>query len=76
MLGDTWLRNSPSEEARTFEVILVNTPVKILAVYDIWVKISWMQGETLREGWVPLRWVATMDPIPADLITPTLMPSS
>ncbi len=73
MLGDTWLRSSPSEEARTYEIILANTPVKILAVYDIWVKISWIEGETLREGWVPIRWVATVAPIPAEMITPTPM---
>ncbi|HNB53466.1 MAG TPA: SH3 domain-containing protein, partial [Anaerolineales bacterium] len=71
MRGNTWLRSAPEENARLYEVIPANTPVKILAVYDIWVKISWVDGTTPREAWVPLQWVITLEPIPPALITPT-----
>lgn len=76
MLGDVWLRDAPDENARLYEVILAYTPVKVLAVYDTWVKIGWMNEETYQEAWVPLRWVALVAPIPIDLTTPTPTPLS
>lgn len=71
MRGNTWLRSAPDENARLYEIIPANTPVKVLAVYGIWVKISWEDGDTPREAWVPLQWVVTLEPIPSSLITPT-----
>lgn len=74
MLGDVWLRDAPDENARIYEVILANTPVKVRAIYGTWAKIAWMAGNIMREAWVPLRWVAILAPIPPDLITPTVTP--
>jgi len=71
MLGDVWVRVKP-ERSSLFNpvVVLDNTPVEILAVYDIWVKISWKTEAGNEEGWVPVRWVEISGEVPSAITTP------
>jgi hypothetical protein len=47
-------------------------PVEILAAFGDWYRVRWVpQVEAEIVGWVPARWVGTIQPIPAWIITPT-----
>jgi hypothetical protein len=72
MLGNVWVRLNPSATSRFNPVVIViNTPVEILAIYDKWVKISWDTEFGYEEGWVPSIWVSLPKDIPKQIITPS-----
>jgi hypothetical protein len=75
MTGNVWVRTRPDPDAVHFELtVLINTPVDILAVYGEWAEIKWLSEFGIQQGWVPLRWVGTTDPIPEQIITPVGAP--
>jgi hypothetical protein len=51
------------------------TQVEILAVSGEWCQIRLsLEAGVEATGWVPLRWLGTLDPIPVHLISPTAGP--
>jgi hypothetical protein len=76
MTGNAWLRQEPAENAtRLGTVLLRGEPVVILAVYGEWAQVLWAPQPGIEViGWVPLRWLGTASPVPADIITPTASP--
>jgi hypothetical protein len=71
MLGDVWLHSEPNAFTRTNNSVVTGTQVELLAVNGAWALIRVDAGRTTLEGWVPLRWVAPYEPIPAHLVTPS-----
>jgi hypothetical protein len=76
MIGNAWLRQEPSVDSdRLGLVVERGQEVKILAVSGDWYQIRWVPATGVEAiGWVPLRWVGTLEPIPAWMITPTANP--
>ena len=72
MTGNVWLRESPSVNAPRMGVTLVRgQPVEILAAFGDWYLVRWVpQAEAEVIGWVPAKWVGTIQPIPAWIVTP------
>ncbi|WP_420631154.1 hypothetical protein [Candidatus Leptofilum sp.] len=71
MIGNVFTLSEPRLfTPRTGEVI-EGTAVTIVAVYDDWAKIQWIDQNGLQEGWVLLQWIDLRIPIPDYLITPT-----
>ena len=73
MIGSVWVRQGPSTDAERLGMILDRgRAVEILAVFGNWCQVRWSPQEGAAVvGWVPLRWVGTMTPIPARIMTPT-----
>jgi len=71
MNGNVWVRSNPIQSDTYNIAVLKDTPVEILAAYDIWVKISWeMETGDYEEGWVRSIWVDLSGPVPEQVITP------
>ena len=76
MTGHVWVRQDPSADAPLLGVILERGQrVELLAIFGDWCQVLWAP-ETQAEvtGWVPLKWVGTTVPIPAQIVTPTIGP--
>jgi hypothetical protein len=75
-VGSEWMHEEPVlSSPRVGSVLERGQPVEILAAYGDWYLIRWTRptyGES--SGWVLSRWVGTVDPIPAWMITPTAAP--
>lgn len=71
MVGNAWTREEPRLLGRRGPLVLAQTPVQILAVYDKWALIQWVNEQGPQRGWVLLQWVSILQPVPADIITPT-----
>lgn len=79
-IGNVWVRRTPSEEDTfRFATIPTDTPLTVLAVYDIWAEVEWeatgiggLSGK--QRGWIPVEWVRTREPISPEIITPTATP--
>lgn len=65
------MRPSPDFAELRVDVLLVNTPVKVLSVYDIWMEVEWSDGAGYHRGWVPAEWITLREPVPAERVTPT-----
>jgi hypothetical protein len=76
MMGNVWLRQEPGDDAARFGVVAERgAEVEILAVSGDWCQIRLSRGEGVEAtGWVPLRWVGTLGPIPEHLISPAASP--
>jgi len=76
MLGDVWVRQEPSlASPRLGLTLAAGQQVQVLAVLGDWYSIRWApQTEAVVTGWVPARWVGTIDAIPDHIITPTATP--
>jgi hypothetical protein len=71
MTGHVWVRPAPEKSAPLNTVVLRGTQVTIIAVYGTdWVELEWLGRNGLQRGWIPSQWVATVEAIPPDLITP------
>lgn len=72
MIGNVWLRQQPSVEAVRLGLIMPEgRPVEILAATGDWYLIKWApQNQAVVIGWVPARWVGTVEPIPETILTP------
>jgi hypothetical protein len=75
-VGSEWVHEEPVlSSPRGGSVLERGQPVEILAAYGDWYLVRWMNptsGEV--SGWVLSRWVGTVDPIPAWIVTPTTVP--
>jgi hypothetical protein len=76
MTGNAWLRQAPEANAsRLGPIGRTGEQVEILAVYGDWCRIRLSpSAQAEATGWVPMRWVGTLEPIPARIITPTTTP--
>jgi SH3-like domain-containing protein len=52
-------------------VVLKDTPVTVVAAFDVWRAIEWDTPAGRQRGWVNQQWVGTRGPLPINLITPT-----
>ncbi len=69
--GNVNLRASPQIDAKIQGVLLVDTPVQILAIYGDWVQVNWQNGDEMLAGWISSRWVQLPEEFPASIVTPT-----
>jgi hypothetical protein len=76
MTGNVWLRQEPAADARRLGMVAERgQQVELLAVFDGWCQVRWSPSPQVQAvGWVPLRWVGTLDPIPARIVTATAAP--
>jgi hypothetical protein len=72
--GHVWVRPAPDPDAPLLIVLLKDTPVTALAVYDGWLEVEWISPAGLQRGWVPQQWVTLLAPIAPGRITPTATP--
>jgi hypothetical protein len=76
MTGSVYVRQGPGLDSVLLGLVLERgRSVDILAVYGTWGQVRWMpQGGVQVVGWVPMDWVGTLTPIPAWMMTPTVLP--
>lgn len=76
MTGNVWLRQEPRADAPRLGIVAERgQQVELLAVFDGWCQIRWAPDTQVQAvGWIPLRWVGTLDPIPARIVTATVAP--
>ncbi|MBN1937011.1 MAG: SH3 domain-containing protein [Anaerolineae bacterium] len=76
MVGSVYLRDGPDgEHLRLFAPL--GAQVEILAQYGDWLKIRAVHAsepDIEVVGWVQLRWVTLINPVPTALVTPTRNP--
>lgn len=72
--GNVWVRAKPEFILPRTNVLLFNTPVKVLSVYGVWMEVEWQNQYGFQRGWVPAEWITLVEPVEADLITPTIVP--
>ena len=70
LIGYVWIYEEPRLGARTTQLVVKDTPVIVLAVQGEWAKIEWVSEHGVQQGWVLLRWLSLLEPIPTSLITP------
>jgi hypothetical protein len=76
MTGNVWLREEPRADALRLGIVAERgQQVELLAVFDGWCQVYWAPDSQVQAvGWIPLRWVGTLDPIPAHIVTATVAP--
>jgi SH3-like domain-containing protein len=76
MTGNVWLRAGPSADSPRPGVVLeLGQQVEILALFGDWYWVRWTsQVGAEVTGWVPVKWVGTVSPIPSRIVTPTASP--
>lgn len=74
LVGNVWTRLEPQLLAERGALLLAKTPVRVLAIYDIWAQVEWISESGVQSGWVPLQWISLLQPIPDSLITPAATP--
>lgn len=57
ILGNVWVRSTPTLDDPVQESIAANTAVTILTLTDEWAEIRWEDDAGLHQGWIPLQWV-------------------
>lgn len=72
MIGDVFVRDGPSMEARrTGVVLLQGQQVEIIGMTEDWYRVRYPPGpDFITMGWVPRRWVGTLGPVPETIATP------
>lgn len=73
-LGNVWLRVAPDPSATPIVVLREGTRLSVLHAYGGWVEVEWISNGGMRRGWVSARWVALLEPLPPEWITPTPNP--
>jgi hypothetical protein len=69
--GNVYSRLEPSARSNVNPlVVMINTPIEILAVQGKWAKISWQSDFGYQEGWIPLQFVGVPQGLPEYLVTP------
>lgn len=56
-ISPVWARSAPSLQADLQIPVPGNTPVNILDRQGFWVEVTWLDGEDLQRGWIPIQWV-------------------
>jgi hypothetical protein len=72
--GNVWVRHVPNMFSLKIEVLLFDTPVRVLAVYGPWMEVEWYVNGRAHRGWVPGRWLSLTRPVEPGVITPTVVP--
>lgn len=70
MNGHVYTLEQPLAYTSRTGLVFRGTAVKILAVYDIWAKIEWVDEDGVQQGWVLLKWITLREPVPSYLVTP------
>ncbi|MCP4427119.1 MAG: hypothetical protein GY803_21745 [Chloroflexi bacterium] len=73
MIGHVYALSEPQLFTPRAGLVLKDTAVVITAVYDTWAKIEWTDESGVHNGWILLKWIELREPIPAYLITPTVV---
>ncbi len=76
IIGSVYLRDTPEGELTSL-VAPLGAPVEILGQYGDWckVRVVFSNVEALKiEGWLLKRWITWLEPVPPELITPTVEP--
>ncbi len=72
LLGNVWVSDEPGASERNWAIVIRDTPVTILRVFDGWYQIAWTTNDGLQlTGWLPGHWVETFTEIPEHYITPS-----
>jgi len=58
-IGSVWARVQPGGNGEVTGLLTENIPVKIHAVQDAWLEISWKDSAGEYRGWVPAEWIQT-----------------
>lgn len=79
MIGNAYLHTRPvgDDSTRTSLVAPEGAPVEILAQDGDWYRVRIAiteQADVELVGWVPIRWVSLLKPVPLNVITPTVVP--
>jgi hypothetical protein len=76
MIGNAWLREEPGAEAARLGVVAGRgSEITILAVSGEWCQVRLSRSASVEAtGWVPLRWLRTLAPIPERIVSPTAIP--
>ncbi len=70
-VGSVWARAQPGGNGQVTGLLLENIPVKIYALQDHWLEISWTDSTGEHRGWVISTWIEPDKPIPPEFITPS-----
>jgi len=66
-----WLRPAPDFSAPHIDLLFINTPIKVLSVYGIWMEVEWNDSVGYHHGWALAEWISLLESVPAERITPT-----
>jgi len=69
--GNMWLRPAPDFSAPHIDLLFINTPIKVLSVYGIWMEVEWNDSVGYHHGWALAEWISLLESVPAERITPT-----
>jgi hypothetical protein len=76
MTGSVYVRQGPGFDYALLGLVLERgRAVEIAAVDGDWAQVRWTPQDGAQViGWVPMRWVGTLTPVPPWLITPAAVP--
>ncbi len=70
--GNVWSKLEPGFGQELYLVVPVGTQLEIISVYSNWVEVEWLdRNGDLQRGWIPLRWITFLSPIPPSIVTPS-----
>lgn len=72
--GNVWIRRVPNRLDPHVEVLLIGTPVTVLASYGRWLEVEWTDNLGYHRGWVPEYWITLTESVDPALVTPTIVP--
>lgn len=73
MIGHVYALTEPKLFTPRAGLVFKETAVVITAVYDTWARIEWADSDGVHTGWVLLKWINLREPVPASLVTPTVV---
>ena len=71
MMGNVRVYDDPNQLGQSNRYLLQETPVVVLAVNGDWALVEWIGDQGVQQGWVRLRWISLLTPLPNSMITPT-----
>jgi SH3-like domain-containing protein len=76
MTGSVYVRQGPGFSHDLLGLVLMRgRAVEIVALYGDWAQVRWTPQDGVEVvGWVPMRWLGTLTPVPPWIITPTAVP--
>jgi hypothetical protein len=72
MMGNVRVYDDPNQLGQSNRYLLQETPVVVLAVNGDWALVEWIGDQGVQQGWVRLRWISLLTPLPNSMITPTV----
>lgn len=46
------VRSTPSAKSRSIAVLTAGQPIEVMETRDSWVRITWLKGDTVKQGWL------------------------